>query len=502
MFRRLLVNTGSNLAVFFVSMVITFVLTPVLVRNLGKYDYGLWEMLTAVIGYAGMLELGLRPTVSRFTAKYHAGRDRAALRRLFSTALAFLTASGVVVACAFAAFGLLAAHVIAPEGASPAPYTIALLIVSAHVLAAFPGHVAESVLEGVQRYYLKNMVSIVKMVLGCTLILTFINEENALILLAAVSAAGLWLRNIVFFLLVAWEDRQSFRFSRKDCSWSELRELVAFGTKSLVQGISHRIETMTDSLVIGIMLGPAMVPLYSIPANLVQYLRNACSAMTHAFMPLFSRLSAEGETDRIRRIYVVSSKLMVGMVLPAGAGAILLGPPFLEIWIGPEIAEHSQVIILLLVAFLTLPFLNPFASRYLTAINRHGIFAVFSPVSAVLNLGLSILLVIKMGIIGAALASLIAVSAVFPIYLWYTAKHLQIGVMSYVRSSILPAVVPTALMAGAVAFYRYEAPPASYLDLVVGVLVGVVVYLPLFVLLSLTTEERGVLMGRLAALGR
>ncbi|MCK8516785.1 oligosaccharide flippase family protein [Methylonatrum kenyense] len=502
MFRRLAVNTGSNVAVLCVSVVVAFILTPVLVSNLGIYDYGLWEMLAAVLGYAGMLELGLRPTVSRFTAKYNAERDRAALRRLFSTSLVFLSAIGFVVSCVFLLWAVLLPDVLAPANEPADRYAVLLLILAANVLAAFPGHVAESVLEGMQRYYLKNMVAIVKMVSVCSIILWFITPDNGLLLLAGVSAVGLWVRNLVYFLIVMWLDRDSFRFKVAAVSLPHLRELVVFGTKSFVQGVSYRIETMTDSLVIGIILGPAMVPFYSIPANLVQYLRNLCSAITHAFMPLFSSLDARHEVEQIRQIYLVASKLMVGLVLPLGAGAVLLGPAFLTIWIGPEIADHSQTIILLLVLFLSLPLLNPFSSRYLTAINRHGIFAIFSPVSALLNLGLTILLVQWMGVVGAAWASLIAVITVFPIYLVYTTRHLGITVIRYVRESIMPAFSPTLFMTLAVLYYRIEVELTSYMDLVLGVLIGGLIYLPLFVGLALTTSERSFLVGRVFGMRR
>ncbi|MEX0729858.1 MAG: oligosaccharide flippase family protein [Aquisalimonadaceae bacterium] len=499
MLKRLAVNTGSNVAVLAVSIVITFVMTPVLVRNLGQYNYGLWEMLAALIGYAGILDLGLRPTISRFTSKYHAEGDTASLQRLFCTSLVFLTVSGALVGGTFIFWAIAFPHTLAPEGASIKPYVVVLFIVGVQMLALFPGLVAESILEGLQKYYLKNMVSVVKMTIGSTLILTFITEQNGLILLAAVSSAGLWVRNMIFFLLIMHSRQGRFRFRPQDISFQQLRELLRFGVKTLIQGVSYRIETATDSLVIGFILGPAMVPLYSIPANLVQYLRTLSSTMTHAFMPLFSNLSAQGQDEKIRRVYVMASKFMVGLILPMATGVVLLGPAFIEIWIGPEIGEHSQMIVLLLVLFLTLPFLNPFASRYLTAINRHGIFAKLAPISAIINLMLTIFLVHRMGIVGAALASLFAVLAFFPIYLVYTVRHLGIGVADYLRESILPALLPTLVMGVAVGFYRFEVALSSYFDLFVGIVIGAAVYMPLIWALGLSGVERAYILGRMAA---
>ena len=67
--KRILINTGSNVLVVFVKLVITLIMTPVLVHNLGNYDYGIWEIIIAVIGYMGLLDIGMKPAIARFAAK-------------------------------------------------------------------------------------------------------------------------------------------------------------------------------------------------------------------------------------------------------------------------------------------------------------------------------------------------------------------------------------------------------------------------------------------------
>jgi len=493
MLKRLVFNTGSNLSVMATVIVITFVLTPVLVSSLGNYDYGLWTMLAALMGYAGILDLGLRPTISRFVSRYHAQDDVAALGRLFSTAFTFLMLTGAIAGVAFASWGLLMPQTVAPLGAPEERYTLVLVILGAHLLAAFPGYVAEGVLEGLQRYYLKNAVSIVKMAISAVIILSFITPENALVLLASVTTAGKWVRNAVLFVIVARVGRGRFKLYRGNFSVSHLAELLRFGVKSFIQGISTRIETATDSLVIGFMLGPATVPFYSIPAALIQYVRTIALHTTHAFMPLFSDLNARGQQVRIQRIYLMASKLIVGFVLPLAAGAVLLGPPFLTVWVGPEIGEQSQTIVLLLALFLALPFLNPLCSRYLTAIDRHEIFARLQPISAALNLALSIAFVPWMGIVGAALASVLVVSAYFPIILVYTMRQLGVTVATYMLHAIAPAILPTALMAAAVGLYRAELALTGYPGILGGGILGAAVYLTCFWTLTLSPSERSLL---------
>jgi O-antigen/teichoic acid export membrane protein len=92
--KRILVNTGSNVTVVVVKLVITFVMTPVFVHNLGNYDYGIWEIMTAVLGYMGLLDIGMKPAISRFSAKYLAEKNQGKLQELYSTSFLFLAIVG------------------------------------------------------------------------------------------------------------------------------------------------------------------------------------------------------------------------------------------------------------------------------------------------------------------------------------------------------------------------------------------------------------------------
>src|SRR5690606_31810441 len=153
------------------------------------------------------------------------------------------------------------------------------------------------------------------------------------------------------------------------------------------------------------------------------------------------------ENDTIRRVFLISSRYVVSILLAMGTGALLLGVPFISVWLGPEFGEKAEWLIVFLVFFTVLPFINPFASRYLTAIDKHGIFARLTPLAAALNIGLSLVLVHPFGLEGVAFASVVPGLIFVPLYLRYTCRHLELPVREYLRSSVLPGFVPAGLMA-------------------------------------------------------
>ena len=500
MIRKLLVNTSSNVSVMVVKILITFVLTPVIVHNLGKYDYGLWEMLAAVLGYMGLLDLGLKPALSRFAAKYKAEEDRESLLQVYSSGLFFMGAIGILLCCIFVMWALFLPDTVAKEDGSVSHYAALLVIIGVQLVFKFPGFVAESFLEGFQKYYLKNNLTIVLSLIGAVIIYSFINQQNGLVLLAFVSSLSLSIKYVLFGILLAMRSSGGLIPDWRCFNLHTLGGLMGFGFKSFIQGISARVQDATDSLIIGLILGPATVPFYSIPANLVRYLRTLGQLLTHAFMPFFSELSAKSEKEKLLQFYLRGNKYILGLIIPLAAGICIVGGPFIGVWIGPEFREKGELIIFLLIIFSVTPMLNPFGNRYLTAIGKHGIFAKFAPIAAVGNLGLSLALILPLGVEGVALASAIPVLIITPIYLKYACNQLGIKLSRYVRASILPSFLPTLLMFMAVGAVRLSWGLNSYAMIGAAICLGACIYFPMFWFLALRSNERVFIMRRIPGL--
>jgi O-antigen/teichoic acid export membrane protein len=497
MIRTLLLNTGSNVLVMLVKLAITFIMTPVFVRNLGYHDFGLWEIVVSVIGYMGMLDMGIRPAISRFSAKYNAEGDRENLLTVFASTFVFMAFIGILLMTFFSLWGFWYADVLAPDGESAHRYTLWLIIIGIRLLFVFPGYVAESYLEGFQKYYLKNNLTIVISVIIASVVYSLITPENGLLVLAAGNAIGLSVKYILFFIILARPAFGGISLRLRSFSPAKLKEIIVFGSKSFVQGAANRIETSTDVLIIGYFLGPAIVPFYSIPANLAGYLRMFGWNLTHVFMPLFSDLSAKSEDRRILEVYLGASKYIVGLTFSIATGVVLLGGPFLAIWIGQEFREKGEIIIWMMAVFMVFPFINPFASRYLTAVNKHAILAKLAPLSAALNVILSLALVNPFGAAGVAAGSMVSALIFVPVYLRYTCRELGIPVRLYLARCVLPCVPPTLVLAAVVIAVRSIYGIHGYIDIILLAAGAGAVWLAIFWFAALNAVERQYISTRL-----
>ena len=86
---------------------VAFLLTPYIIIKLGAAAYGVWALLIGVIGYMGLIDIGIRGSVGRYVNHYLALKDARAVSEVVGTANVMLTAFGML---ALAASFVIAAY--------------------------------------------------------------------------------------------------------------------------------------------------------------------------------------------------------------------------------------------------------------------------------------------------------------------------------------------------------------------------------------------------------
>ena len=101
--KRIIVrNVLSNWTGAAVAMVVMFFLSPFVVHKLGSAGYGLWVLVGSLTGYFGLLDLGIRPAIVKFTSKYHELRDAGKINEAINSAIVISSLIAVVILIAAA----------------------------------------------------------------------------------------------------------------------------------------------------------------------------------------------------------------------------------------------------------------------------------------------------------------------------------------------------------------------------------------------------------------
>lgn len=487
---RLLLNAGSNSIPTVVKTCIAFFISPIIVHSLGNYDYGIWEIVFSIIGYLGILDLGLQPAIVRYVARYTALQQNEDLQKIYSTSLFCLGGVGIVLCLVMWGSAALWPSFLSPPDGERGRYTWFLIIVGVQLFLIFPGSVFDCFLQGLQRYSVRSTVNVINLMVGALVVAYFLLRGHGLITLAIVDVVGRFSKFAVFAWWLSRPANGGYRFHRKYMSRATLTEMFGFGVKNLVYAISVRMATATDPLVIGAFIGAAAVPFYVIPANLIGYGKSLIWQATDVLMPFFSQMDANGDRDAVRKAYYKTARYSIGAIVPLIVGITILGPNFISLWMGPEYADRGTRVLYLLTAACGVTFINSNCSRFLIGSNRHNILAKVGLISAILNVALSIVLVQVIGIEGVAAGTLISYSLAEPYLLFVVCRVLDMSVWSYARNAMLP-VIPAALFQ-TVLLYEWKKyfVILSYQDIVIAATCSVLIYIPSFFLIAFDQNDR------------
>lgn len=409
--------------VYAVTLVSGLVVTPIIVKELGTEQYGLWSFIGSLGVFVTLLDFGLGPTVIRFAAEQRGRGAPEETSALASTGLAiYLALAGLTAALAAVLAWLLPAMIDLPESLV-GPGRIALLLVVAGFVVRFPLSLFGNLLAGQQRYDVINFASLASATLYAVLVaVLFLSFGGGIVLLAAVTFAATVLR---LALPVAWLRRElpALRVRRSLASRLHARELLGFSWHNFLIQIASKVVLSTDVIVVGVVLGTFAAGLYAVPAKLFALALGVGAAAATLLFPVLAELEGAEERERQRAYLLSGVRVGVAVVLLAAMPLLILPDRFLEAWLGADYREggFEDSVPVLVVLMVSILFVQPatMLTQFLVARGRHARLALVRLGTVVANLALSIVLATAVGIWGVAVATLateaLAVAVVLPL---------------------------------------------------------------------------------------
>lgn len=386
---RVLRNVVTNYLRFFLTGAIAFVLTPFMVRHLGDRDYGVWVTLFSLTGYFGLFDQGIRPSLVRYVSRDHAAGDREGLARTISSAFV-LYSTVAVVTLAFVA--VVASHVSAWLPGDPQLQAIApmlVIVVGLSIALGFPLGVFGAVLSGLQRYDIANALGMIVSVLRAILFVVVLRMHGGLLDLAWASLAMNLLGHAASWVFTR-RLLPGVAFGLPWVTRVHLRRIASYGGFAFIGALATNIAFQTDALVITPLLGAALVTPFALASGLIDNARTLVHSAAYVLAPTASELDTLGEGQKLRAMLIAGSRYSVLVSWPVLLGLIVFGGNLLTTWVGSRYANAGLLLAVLAVpTMVALP--QATASSLLFGISRHKGVVLLSILSAVVNLGLSIL---------------------------------------------------------------------------------------------------------------
>lgn len=405
----MLKNVASNWVQLFVTLVVTFILTPFVIDVLGADGYGVWLLIVSLTSYLLLLRGGIPIASLRSFTEQVARNDPAKLNEAVASSLLLYLSIGAV---AVLIGGLL---FIAFELGFDVPLVwstqarFAFWLVIGNVALGFIVNLPYNVMEAHEDFPIRNGILITSVLTRLGLTIALLSVKASVLLLALVFFTCLVLE-LSLGLLVVKRRYPAVRIRLAGVDRTTVRKLLRLSVGVLILLMSIRLAYHTDAVVIGAFLTLDDVSIYSVANSLGMHLVAFIAAISEPILPRATKLKGAGKLDELKVVFLRWSKLAFSFALMAGLYLAFLGPEFLGWWINPTFqVSGGPVLQILIVSFIFLLPAWGVGIRLLMGVGNPTRAALLFLTAAVANLILSIILVgpMDMGIVGVALGTAI-----------------------------------------------------------------------------------------------
>jgi O-antigen/teichoic acid export membrane protein len=482
-------NVGCNWLGVAVNLIVGFFISPFILHNLGDEAFGIWVLIFSLTGYYGVFDFGIRSSIVKYVAEFHATGDRERLNKIINTA--FFIYSGIALAL-FAAVGsgslVLASMFHFAPGVEHNARALFLLVGFAAALG-LPLSVFAGVLEGLQEFYALNATQAATSVLRALLIVLALHQGMGLLTAALITVTlpllsyGVYVWKVMSTVPI----QLGFRFLDR----STFRQMLQYSRLSFLSILAFRLRFQTDAVLIGAMLSSSAITYFSIGSRLLNYSFLLMAGLGQIFMPMSSQFEAAGDRERLRKLFVLGNQACVLTLLPIGAVLVVLGKHIIDLWVGSRY-ESSYLILLILLVPSILSDVQGGSRQILYGTGRHKVLALVNLGEGIVNIGLSIAFIHYWGVVGDAFGTAIPLALTSVFFLPpYLCRMLKVSLADFLREAYL---LPLGLCVPFVAtlyFMEHWVNPHNYVQLASTLAAAGFVYAASLLWLFFTREHRG-----------
>lgn len=442
-------NLLANIIYFLANVAIGLLLVPYFVSKLGVAAYGLIPLATSITGYVAIVVQSLNISVSRYLTVDLQREDYATANRTFNTALFGLSAVILLMVPVVVVVAWFVPSIFqVPAGQESGAILLFLGVCASFLIRSWTGNFTVQ-LFAYNRLDLQNLVNITNLVIQTGMIVltfTLFGPDLALVggsyLVGAMVASGV-------SIVLARRICPHLKISIHAFDRTRVKYLCGMGWWVTVNHIGSLLFLSIDLIVVNLLFGATSAGKYAIALQWVILLRAMAGLLSGVLTPTILSYYARGQTDTLTRITKSAVKLMgLAMALPIGL-VCGFAPQLLTVWVGPEYANLSPLMVLLTVHLsINLAVIPLFSIN--VAYNRVQVPGIVTLFMGIGNIALAIALPLLTGwgYYGVAAAGAIVLTTKNAFFTpWYATKILGVEVHTFTRS-MLPGTV-TAILVGA-----------------------------------------------------
>lgn len=468
--------------------------TPFMLRMMGKSEYGLYSIAASIVAYLTVLDLGFGNAIVRYTAKYRAEGEIEEQYKMFGMFFLLYCAIGIVVLLAGGVLYLNAENIFDASMTSNelARTKIILALMVFNLAFTFPFSLFGSIITAYEQFFFQKVIAILRIVLNTATMIVLLNLGYKAIAMVVVTT----LFNVVTLGMNFWYCKHylkiKIRFAK--FQWGFLKEISIYSFWIFLNVIMDRIYWSTGQFVLGAYAGTAVVAVFAVAIQLEHMYMSCSSAISGVLLPKVTAMTVKDSDGKaISDLFIKTGRIQYCVMILVLTGFFLFGRQFIHIWAG-EGYDDAYIIAMLFFVPLTVPLIQNMGITILQARNQMKFRSLLYLAISLVSLGAQIPLAKYYGGIGCAcaIAGALVLGQIIVMNVYYQVRQ-KINIVGFWLEIIKMSFVPAALTV--LTYYVLQNIALdSVVKLVAGIALYLVVYLPLFFMLSMNAYERDLIL--------
>ncbi len=336
--------------------ILGFILVPILLSKIGLDKYSLIVLvlfLSVRQGMFAILDFGLPPSISKFTAQYLSYRRNEAINILLSVVFFFYTVVAFLIIGCFFIFKdfifkdvLQVSSLYFDEFLSVFSFYIFTYAIQFYNMAFF------AYFEGLQKFHISKGIEFFSYFVYFLITITLLNLNYGYIevIYAMISMHILtFVLNLLFF---KYYSNFQFLFQFKS---DVVIELIKYSKLIYIGNIAGNLNAYYPKFFITTFLGSTYLGIYDIVSKIPNVVKNMLGIANAVLVPVASELSARAKEKDNSKLFLQGLKLNILFYIPFITVFIFYSEAILKLWLGIEYIKYSFLMqILMLVPLLSL----------------------------------------------------------------------------------------------------------------------------------------------------
>ena len=433
-----------------VNTIVQLLYTPLLIRQLGQSEYGLYSLIASIIGYLTILDLGFGNAIIVFTAKYREQKKYDEEKKLHGMFKIIFIIIGTIAATLGFILYLNVNNIFGNTMTSLeiSKMKIMMLILSFNLMITFIFSLYSSIISAYEKFVFQKIMAILSIICKPLIMIPLLFAGYKSITMCIV----ITLVNIFIYLSNYYYCKKKLNISTKFMGFDKtlFKTILGYSIWIFIGAIVDKANWSVDNFVLGAVSGTIAVSIYSIAATLNQMFVSLSTAISGVLLPKISKLVAKkASSEELTNEMIKIGRLQNYIIFLMCSGLVLFGKKFIVIWAGNGFQESYYVSLLLIIP-VCIPLIQNLGLSIMQAMNKYKFKSISSAIMAIINIIISIFLAKKWGATGAALGTCISliICNIIIINIYYY-KSLKLDVIRFWKTIIkqsLPFSIPIVLI--------------------------------------------------------